>query len=121
RFDQLPTGAWDDPPDQAFVVPLLQPDQPLPYGFLVASINPYRRGDEAFEGFVTLLSTQLASIITDARTYEFERQRAETLAQIDQAKTDFFTNVSHEFRTPLTLLLGPAEEALTDDAHLDPA
>jgi PAS domain S-box-containing protein len=122
QFAHLPTGAWEDPPDQAFVVPLLQPAQSLPYGFLVASINPYRRADEAFEGFVTLLSTQLAAIITDARTYEFERRRAETLAQIDQAKTDFFTNVSHEFRTPLTLLLGPAEEALADVADpLDPA
>jgi PAS domain S-box-containing protein len=121
RFTSLPTGAWHDPPDQAFVVPLMQPAQPLPYGFLVASINPYRRADEAFEGFVTLLSTQLAAIISDARAYELERQRAETLAALDQAKTDFFTSVSHEFRTPLTLLLGPAEEALADgDDPLNP-
>ncbi len=116
RFADLPTAVWNDPPDQAFVVPLLQPTQTLPYGFLVASINPYRRADDAFEGFVTLLATQLAAIITDARAYQFEKQRAESLAQLDQAKTDFFTNVSHEFRTPLTLLLGPAEEALGDVA-----
>ncbi|HEY9838614.1 MAG TPA: HAMP domain-containing sensor histidine kinase, partial [Vampirovibrionales bacterium] len=46
--------------------------------------------------------------------YEVERKRAEALAQIDRAKTIFFNNVSHEFRTPLTLMLAPAEDALAD-------
>ena len=114
HFADLPTGAWERPPRQALVVPLLQPVRATPYGFLVAALNPFRAVDDAFAGFVSLVAGQVASIITDARTFEFERQRAETLAQIDEAKTNFFTNVSHEFRTPLTLLLGPVEEALAD-------
>ncbi|WP_148573271.1 SpoIIE family protein phosphatase [Nocardioides caldifontis] len=117
RFGSLPTGAWSEPPTQAIVVPLAQAAQASPYGFLVVGLNPYRALDDGYEGFVELIAGHLAAALTDARAFEFERQRAETLAQLDRAKTDFFTNVSHEFRTPLTLLLGPAEDALADDAE----
>jgi signal transduction histidine kinase len=117
RFDDLPHGEWDVPPSHAAVAPLAQPTDPRPYGFIVAGLNPLRPLDEAFLGFVQLVAGHIAAAITDARAYEFERRRAESLARIDQAKTDFFTNVSHEFRTPLTLLLGPVDDALADTAE----
>ena len=108
-LSELPTGDWRDPPTQALVVPLLRQGG-APSGFLVAALNRYRPLDEAYRGFVTLVAGHIASGIGSARSYRAQQRRAEELAELDRAKTTFFSNISHEFRTPLTLILDPVDQ-----------
>jgi len=112
-FPDLPPGCWDIPPARARLVPIMRQGQEKPAGVFIAALNPYRQLDANYSGFLDLAVGQIAASITNAQAYEAERKRAESLAELDRAKTAFFSNVSHELRTPLTLILGPIEDALT--------
>ncbi|MER7620951.1 SpoIIE family protein phosphatase [Streptomyces sp. NPDC126503] len=118
-FADLPTGAWPKAPAQALVVPLQQQGG-APYGFLVAALNRYRPLEEGYRGFVELVAGHVAAGISSARSYEAQQRRAEELAELDRAKTTFFSNISHEFRTPLTLIMGPVQELRDRLTDADP-
>ncbi|MBD2554871.1 MAG: response regulator [Limnothrix sp.] len=98
------------------VVPLLSE------GKIIGSISlrqanprPWKRTEIKL---VQAVAVQAAIAVQQSRLYQTTRQQAEQLLALDRQKTEFFQNISHEFRTPLTLMIGPLEAAVNQKQGL---
>lgn len=119
---RLPGGPWPEPASKALVLPVAAAQHGHLPGIAVLGVSPRRILDSSYRAFFALATSHIATAISDAKSYEEEQRRAEQLAELDRAKTAFFSNVSHEFRTPLTLMLGPLRDLLAQSKDpLSPA
>jgi len=109
-------------PQQALALPVLNPGGEHLAAVLIVGVNPMRPLEES-RAFHELVASHLETAISSARAKQHVRERAQALAELDRAKTMFFSNISHELRTPLTLLLAPLDDLLArpklEDADRD--
>jgi PAS domain S-box-containing protein len=110
RFRGVVVGPEGQQPSSALLLPLRNSGDSQLAGILILGVSALLPFDQSYRDFLILVGAQTAAALAEADSRYRERQRQQRLAELDLAKTEFYSNISHEFRTPLTLLLSPLDE-----------
>ena len=108
-----PSGEGAQPVRQLSCIGISAPGSSTAQVVMVVGLSPRLLYAQRYEEFVRAAAANVAVVIAEAQALSHERRRATELAEIDRAKTVFFSDVSHEFRTPIALMIGPIEEAIS--------
>ncbi|EUC67656.1 multi-sensor signal transduction histidine kinase, partial [Rhizoctonia solani AG-3 Rhs1AP] len=113
---------WNEHARQALVIPIIAGSGgvEVPSGLgtckavLILGINSRRPYDDEYAGWIDVMGGSLGQMYMGVTAREADCLRATQLAQLDAAKTHFFSNASHELRTPLTLISGPISDVINE-------
>jgi PAS domain S-box-containing protein len=110
-------GPYEEPPQCAFMLPIAASNSAGSPMLVMAGTSRCLPLDDLYRDFFESIALCLTVALISVQARDAERRSLEALAVIDRAKTAFFSNVSHEFRTPLTLMVSPLEELVQADNH----